>query len=100
MGDIVIMETGDTVVVHAEQGNGGYGDNGGGGYSGGGAGSHSGGKNGADGQGDNGGKGNGFDISTISLNYYVLTPGDGGEPGQGYRNRYNCINIPSDSCNF
>ena len=54
---------------------------GGDGYSGGGAGSHSGGKNGADGKGDNGGKGNGFDISTIALKYYNLTPGDGGEPG-------------------
>ena len=58
---------------------------GGGGYSGGGAGSHSGGKNGADGEGANGGKGNGFDISTISLKYYILTPGDGGEqPGSNY----------------
>ena len=28
VGDVVFMETGDTVVVHAEQGNGGYGDNG------------------------------------------------------------------------
>jgi len=74
-------------IVRAQSGESGY-YNGGDGYSGGGAGAYrsgynggSGGSNGGNGQntsyGD-GGKGSGLDISTIALEHFKLTPGEGG----------------------
>ena len=38
-----------------------------------------GGSNGSDGDGDDGGLGSGFDLSTIILRHYILSPGSGGE---------------------
>ena len=52
---------------------------GGDGYSGGGDSSNNGGADGLNGNGIHGGSGSGLDISTTSLNYHVLSPGNGGE---------------------
>ena len=59
-----------------EKGSDPYGGNG---YSGGGGQGSKGGSNGSDGEGSRGGSGTGTDISEISLNHFVLSPGDGGD---------------------
>ena len=56
---------------------------GGNGYSGGGDQGNKGGSNGMNGEGENGGSGSGTNISEISLEHFVLSPGDGGEPYDG-----------------
>ena len=82
---------GQNIIIAQPGGHGGTGSpsNGGFGYSGGGSGGtgYKGGSNGSDGEGANGGSGSGFDISTISLEYHILSPGNGGDPYGNYGGR-------------
>ena len=81
-------------IITAQSGGNAHVYNGGAGYSGGGGGNYNyisggyGGANGGDGQdsayGDPGGAGSGFDISTISLTKFSLSPGAGGQRGSQY----------------
>ena len=74
----VFVDGQDENIIVARYGNCGT-SSGGEGYSGGGGKDGKGGSNGSNGGGENGGTGNGFDISEISMENFVLTPGDGGE---------------------
>ena len=84
--DSFIQKKNGQAVITAQPGGDGVSTyRGGDGYSGGGGqgtqqGSGSrGGSDGSDGGGTYGGKGSGFNISTISLEHFILSPGDGGE---------------------
>ena len=66
-------------VITAQPGGDGSQDFGGDGYSGGG-GHKIGGSNGSDGHGYSGGVGMALDITSVSLEYHVLNPGEGGQP--------------------
>ena len=77
--DICVTIPQGEAVIYVDQGETSS-SHGGSGYSGGGGWGNKGGSNGSDGAGQNGGSGSGIDISEISLEYFVLSPGDGGEP--------------------
>ena len=77
--DICVTIPQGEAIIYVDQGETSS-SHGGSGYSGGGGNSSKGGSNGSDGAGENGGSGSGMDISEISLEYFVLSPGDGGEP--------------------
>ena len=84
-GSFIQKKSGQFVIAAHPGGDGVSTYRGGDGYSGGGgqgtqqgAGSR-GGSDGSDGGGIYGGKGSGFNISTISLEHFILSPGDGGE---------------------
>ena len=75
-------------IITAKQGGNGGRYTGGRGYSGGGY-RHEGGSDGSNGKGSSGGNGMGLDISSISLKYHILSPGNSGEGysyafGRGY----------------
>ena len=84
-------KNGQNMIIAQPGGHGGTGSpsKGGVGYSGGGAGGtgYKGGSNGSDGEGANGGIGSGFDISTMSLEHHILSPGNGGDPYGNYGGR-------------
>ena len=84
-------KNGQNILLAQPGGHGGTGSpsKGGVGYSGGGSGGtgYKGGSNGSDGEGDNGGIGSGFDISTISLEHHILSPGNGGDLYENYGGR-------------
>ena len=90
-GASMVLVDGDNLITASRGGNG-YRDQGGNGYSGGGGGNYcctgvggAGGTNGGDGINGtqySGGQGNNLDISTLLMKNFVLTPGQGGEPGQ------------------
>jgi hypothetical protein len=71
-------------VVTAQAGVDGRNSHAGDGYSGGGYGDNNGGSDGSNGNGIYGGSGSGLDISTISLKYHMLSPGNGGEPNGNF----------------
>ena len=77
--DSFVKNNDGETIINALQGGKSYPNIGGRGYSGGGGQGSKGGSNGSDGEGSTGGSGTGTDISEISLNHFVLSPGDGGE---------------------
>ena len=81
---VLRIKNGQNVMTAKAGGDGEDGD-GGDGYSGGGSGynGYNGGSDGSNGNGNWGGSGSGLDISTISLKYCMLCPGNGGEHYDG-----------------
>lgn len=76
-------------IITAQAGGDGTSNNSGDGYSGGGGygnghAGYNGGSDGSNGDGTNGGSGSGLNISTISLKYHMLNPGNGGEHSESY----------------
>ena len=82
---VLRIKNGQNVMTAKAGGDGDDGD-GGDGYSGGGSGynGYNGGSDGSNGNGNWGGSGSGLDISTISLKYCMLSPGNGGEHYDAY----------------
>ena len=84
----VINNAGENIIYANQGGNGNDIYKGGDGYSGGGGEWSNGGSNGSDGEGregeEYGGRGSGTNITEVSMDHFVLSPGDWGEPNGSY----------------